>query len=63
MIHQLSDPGTRTAGLEDYLQAIKARKLLVLLPALIGLLLGWVLDGRRVETYSATATVLIGPSP
>ncbi len=52
-----------TPGLEEYLKAIQARKLLVLLAALIGLGLAYLYTNSRVANYSASSRVLVAPSP
>lgn len=51
------------ATIEDYLEALKRRKLLPVLCMLLALALAWAYLSLRTETYTATARVLVGPTP
>lgn len=52
-----------SARLEDYLRAIAARRWVVVAATAIGLVLATVLAQGRTATYTATATVVLGPTP
>ncbi len=52
-----------TPGLQDYLKAVQARKLLVILFLLAGLGLAYLFTTNRTATYSASTRVLVNPSP
>jgi len=60
---EFSSETGQVARLEDYLRAIKSRPILVLaLPLLFGLGT-WLAAESRVETYSASGSLALGPSP
>lgn len=52
-----------TPGLEEYLKAIQARKLLVAMVALLALALAYLYTNDRSASYDASARVLVAPSP
>ncbi len=52
-----------TPGLQDYLKAIQARKLLVLCFLLAGVALAYLFTSGRTAEYEAGARVLVAPSP
>ncbi len=54
---------TETARLEDYLQAIRLRKWLVLALTLLGAIGAFLFATSRQDTFTAEATVLVNPSP
>lgn len=55
--------GRDTARLEDYLQAVKDHKLLVVASIVAVTALAYLGAGSRPETYTATATVAVAPTP
>lgn len=60
------EPGSQakeTPGLEEYLAAIRQRKWLILLCALLGLAAGIVFAATREKTFEASAKVLVNPTP
>ncbi len=50
-------------GLQDYIKAVQARKLLVLLLLLIGLGLAYLFTSSRTPVFEASTRVLVNPSP
>jgi uncharacterized protein involved in exopolysaccharide biosynthesis len=56
-------PKADVAGLEDYIEAIRKRALLVVSCGLIGLLLGLAYTRKTDDTFEATARVLLAPTP
>jgi capsular exopolysaccharide synthesis family protein len=62
-MYQSSAPPAEAATLEDYLRAIRLRKWLVLALALLGLIGAFLFATSRTPTYTATATVLLRPTP
>lgn len=60
------EPGVQakeTPGLEDYLAAIRQRKLLVALCAALGLFAAILFTVTSTNTYEASAKVLVNPTP
>jgi len=53
----------QTARLEDYLDAIRARPLVVLATPLLVMLVVWVALSQRPVSYQASAAVALGPTP
>lgn len=63
LYEQPSSANTRNvATLEDYLEALKRYRYFVLLTVAVFALLGWLVTTSRVETYGATARVLLNPT-
>ena len=57
-------PGTpQLATLEDYLSAIRERRLLVLVLTLLFGVFAFMFASNRSDTYEAQAVVLVGPTP
>jgi succinoglycan biosynthesis transport protein ExoP len=48
-------------GLEDYLEAIRNRKLVVLAFAVLGLLLGWFVGSSATARYSTSVQIVVNP--
>ncbi len=63
MMYQANNQTSEAARLEDYIQAVSHRKWLVLALAILGLLGAFLLATSRTETYTATATVIVNPTP
>lgn len=63
MMYQSNQHIPEAARLEDYLQAIRLRKWVVLALTLLGALGAFLLATSRQTTYTATATVLLRNSP
>ena len=63
MMYQSNQHIPEAARLEDYLQAIRLRKWLVLALALLGLLGAFLFATSRQPTYTAETTVLLRGSP
>jgi capsular exopolysaccharide synthesis family protein len=55
--------GVEVASLEDYLQAFRQRRLLVVSFLVLGILLAFFYTETAATTYTATARVQIGPTP
>ncbi len=62
-MYQSNIPVAEAASLEDYLRAIQLRKWLVLALALLGLIGAFLFATSRADTYTATSTVQLRPSP
>ncbi|MEE9416233.1 MAG: polysaccharide biosynthesis tyrosine autokinase [Acidimicrobiales bacterium] len=62
-MYEATSQANETPGLEDYLKAIQARKWLVLIAALAGLLLASIFLQSRTATYDAEAVVVLRPTP
>ncbi len=54
---------SETPGLAEYLKAIQARKLLVILCTLLGIGAAYLFTESRTPTYDAGVRVLVAPSP
>ena len=63
MMYEPGSQAKETPGLEDYLAALRQRKLLVLGVALLGLVLGILFTTTRESTFEAAAKVLVNPTP
>lgn len=63
MMYQANNQTTEAARLEDYIQAVSHRKWLVLALTLLGLLGAFLFATARTEVYTASATVIINPTP
>lgn len=63
MMYQANNQTSEAARLEDYIQAVSHRKWLVLALTILGLLGAFLLVTSRAETYTATATVIVNPTP
>jgi capsular exopolysaccharide synthesis family protein len=63
MYESSTAPKADVAGLEDYIEAVRKRALLVLSCGLIGLLLGIAYTRKTDDTFEATARVLLAPTP
>lgn len=63
MMFSPDSTGTDSARLEDYLRAIRLRKWVVIGVGLAGFVLASIFIGSRTTTYTATATVVLGPTP
>ncbi len=59
---QQSSTNRNVATLEDYLEALKRYRWLVLAVIALFTFAGWLVVNSRVETYSATARVLLNPT-
>lgn len=55
--------GVEVASLEDYLQAFRQRRLLVVSFLVLGILLAFFYTETAATTYTATARVQVGPTP
>ncbi|MDH3704678.1 MAG: polysaccharide biosynthesis tyrosine autokinase [Acidimicrobiia bacterium] len=62
-MYEANAGGKETPGLEDYLNAVRSRKWLVLACTLIGLGLALLYIESRTPTYSAEAKVIVNPTP
>ncbi len=62
-MYEANSQANETPGLEDYLKAIQARKLLIAICALLGLILATLFAASRTSSYDAAATIRLGPSP
>ena len=62
-MYQTNPPVAEAATLEDYLRAIQLRKWLVLALATLGLVGALLFAITRTDTYTATSTVLLRPTP
>ncbi len=51
------------ARLEDYIQAVRNRKWLVLALTLLGLLAAFILASSRTNSYTAESTIIVNPTP
>lgn len=51
------------ASIEDYIEALRRRKLLPLIGLLLGLALAFSYTGSRIQSYTATSRVLVGSTP
>lgn len=63
LMYQASSNASDSARLEDYIRAVRLRKWLVLAAALAGLALALALASARTPMYSASSSVLLGPTP
>ncbi|MGI9595700.1 MAG: polysaccharide biosynthesis tyrosine autokinase [Acidimicrobiales bacterium] len=63
MMYQANNQSTEAARLEDYIQAVSHRKWLVVALALLGLLGAFLFATSRASSYTATATVIVNPTP
>jgi capsular exopolysaccharide synthesis family protein len=63
MMYQANNQTSEAARLEDYIQAVSHRKWLVLALSLLGLLGAFLLATSRTELYTASATVIVNPTP
>ncbi|MGH1489329.1 MAG: polysaccharide biosynthesis tyrosine autokinase [Acidimicrobiales bacterium] len=63
MMYQANNQTSEAARLEDYIQAVSHRKWLVLALTLLGLLGAFLLATSGTESYTATATVIVNPTP
>ncbi len=63
MMYQANNQTSEAARLEDYIQAVSHRKLLVLALTALGFLGAFVLATARTQVYTATATVIVNPTP
>ncbi len=63
MLYDVAPTDARRASLEDYIDAIRRRKLLVLLCIALALLLAYVFLALRTPDYTATARVVVSPTP
>ncbi len=63
MMYEQVGATSQTARLEDYLKAIRAHRLLIVLTVLVMLLVGSWFNGRRVPGYEAETAVALGPTP
>ena len=62
MMYERSANGQQTPGLEDYLNAIRLRRWLVLGALVLGILAGLLVGANRVKTFEASAKVLVNPT-
>ena len=62
MMYEPGSQAKETPGLEDYLAALRQRKLLVAFCALLGLAAGIFFTATRQETFEASAKVLVNPT-
>lgn len=63
MMYETIHGDQRAATLEDYLAALREKKLVVISLLLLGLLAGYLIGANRTDTFGATATVLVNPTP
>ncbi|MEL7155985.1 MAG: polysaccharide biosynthesis tyrosine autokinase [Actinomycetota bacterium] len=63
MMYQSATTAPEAARLEDYLRAIQRHKWVVLALTLLGLAAALLFTSTRTPTYTATANVLLRPSP
>ena len=63
MMFEAGSQGKDTPGLEEYLAAVRQRKLLILLCALIGLAAAFLLTISLENRFEASARVLVNPTP
>ncbi len=63
MMYQANNQTAEAARLEDYIQAVSHRKLLVLALTALGLLGAFLVATARTQVYTATATVIVNPTP
>ncbi|MGI9606342.1 MAG: polysaccharide biosynthesis tyrosine autokinase [Acidimicrobiales bacterium] len=63
MMYEKGASGLETPGLEDYLAAIRHRKWLVLICALLGLVGAVAFSQSRTNSYTASSKVLVNPTP
>ena len=62
MMYESGSQAKETPGLEDYLAAMRQRKWLILICALIGIALGILFTTTRQKTWEASAKVLVNPT-
>lgn len=62
MMYESGSQAKETPGLEDYLAAIRQRKLLIILCALIGISAAFLFTTTRSNVYEAAAKVLVNPT-
>ena len=63
MMYQANNQPTEAARLEDYIQAVSHRKILVLALAALGALGAFLFTTTREELFTAEATVIVSPTP
>ncbi|MCP5025487.1 MAG: polysaccharide biosynthesis tyrosine autokinase [Actinomycetia bacterium] len=63
MMYQPATAANEAPRLEDYINAVRGRRWVVILCAIAGLLLAMVLASSRSTTYTATSRILVGPTP
>ncbi len=63
MMYQANNQTAEAARLEDYIQAVSHRKFLVLALTALGFLGAFLFATARTEVYTATATVIVNPTP
>ncbi len=62
MMYQDLQTDDNSVGLKDYLNSIRAHRLLILLAGLLGLALALWFTGTRTPSYEAEASVVLGPT-
>ena len=62
MMYEPGSQAKETPGLEDYLAALRQRKLLIIACALLGLAAGIFFTATRQATFEASAKVLVNPT-
>ncbi len=63
MMYEAGSTAKETPGLEEYLAAIRQRKMLIVICTLLGLAAGIALSVALEKTWEASAKVLVNPSP
>jgi len=63
LMYEHDSAGRETPRLEDYLLAIRRRRILVIGIVLLGVVAAIVYGAKRTEHFTATARVLVGPTP
>lgn len=63
MMYEPGSKAKETPGLEEYLAAIRQRKLLIISLAILGLIAGILFAATRAKSFEAEARVLVNPTP
>ena len=63
MMYQSATTAPEAARLEDYLRAVQRHKWVVIALTILGLVAAVLFTSSQTPTYTATSTVLLGPSP